>query len=48
MASADNTGDNECGKCKNGLSLFPVYVGFTVVCSYMYEPFDSIILYVGQ
>lgn len=35
VASADNTGDNECGKCKNSLSLFPVYVGFTVVCSYM-------------
>lgn len=35
VASAANTGDNECGKYKNGLSLFPVYVGFTVVCSYM-------------
>ena len=35
VVSADNTGNNECGKCKNGLSMFPVYVGFTVVCSYM-------------
>lgn len=30
------SGDSgRCGKCKNSLSLFPVYIGFTVVCSYM-------------
>lgn len=34
--NADNNSDSgRCGKCKNSLSLFPVYVGFTVVCSYI-------------
>lgn len=34
-ASAVDADSDGCGKCKNGISLFPVYVGFTVVCSYM-------------
>lgn len=33
--NSDNSDSGRCGKCKNSLSLFPVYVGFTVVCSYM-------------
>lgn len=34
VSAVDTDGDG-CGKYKNGLSLFPVYVGFTVICSYM-------------